>query len=56
MADINNEFHHRLYSKKYAYITDTIVKYSPNGYDRNGCYKKRMSGHQSLMSMKSRAC
>ena len=41
MADINNEFHHRLYSKKYAYITDTIVKYSPNGYDRNGCYKKK---------------
>ncbi len=41
MADINNEFYHRLYSKKYAYITDTIVKYSPNGYDRNGGYKKK---------------
>lgn len=40
MANINNEFYSRLYSKRYAYITDTIVKYSPYGYDGNGCYKK----------------
>lgn len=40
MANINNEFYRMLYAKRYVYITDTIVKYSPCEYDRNGCYKK----------------